>query len=260
MIDNIESHVFTATTGAVRTLTFNRPAKKNAFTLDMYARLADALGHASGDPAVRVVVLTGAGDCFTGGNDVNDVLNHPDMGPDPPTFRFLRALAEFPKPLLAAVNGAAVGIGTTMLMHCDLVWAAEGALFSMPFTKLGLCPEAGSSLLLPRLAGLHRAAELLLLGEPFDARRAYEVGLVNGVVPGERLLELVAERAAALAALPPASVRVSKELIRHELRQRLRDAMEREGRAFRERLVSPEAREALTAFLEKRDPDFSRFR
>ncbi len=259
MIEHSQNHLFTATTGSVRTVTFNRPRKKNAFTLDMYRRLADALEHAAAEPAVRVVVLTGAGDCFTGGNDVEDFLNLPDLDHDPPTFRFLRVLAGFPKPLVAAVNGAAVGIGATMLLHCDLVFAASSAVLWMPFTHLALSPEAASSVLLPRLVGLQRAAELLLLGEPFDARRAHKVGIVNEVLPPERLLERVAERAAALAALPPASVRAAKELMREGLRREVEEAMEREAQAFRERLVSPEAREALTAFLEKRAPDFKRF-
>jgi enoyl-CoA hydratase/carnithine racemase len=247
------------TDGRVRTVTFNRPEKKNAFTQEMYGGMADELDAAAADPSIRVVVFTGSGDTFSGGNDVGDFLKVTESDGELPAFRFLRLLPQFPKPVLAAVNGPAVGIGTTMLLHFDMVYASSDAAFVLPFARLGLCPEAGSTLLLPRLAGLQRATELLLLGERFDAERAQEVGLVNEVVPPDRLTARVAERAATLAALPPGAVRASKALIREAHRGRLQEAMVREGELFRELLASPEAAEALTAFLEKRPPDFERF-
>lgn len=248
-----------STVGGVRTVTFNRPARKNALTQDMYARLIDELTAAAEDPKVRVLVFTGAGDDYTSGNDVSDFLRVQEIKGELPAFGFIEALPRFPKPLLAAVNGLAVGVGTTMLLHCDMVFASPDARFSVPFARLGLCPEAGSSLLLPRLAGMQRASELLLLGELFDAERAKEVGLVNEIVPAGRLSARVAERAAAVAELPPASVRATKALIRGAVGMGLEDAMRRERVEFHDRLLSPEVTEAASAFLEKRAPDFSTF-
>jgi enoyl-CoA hydratase/carnithine racemase len=160
---------------------------------------------------------------------------------------------------VAAVNGAAVGIGTTMLLHCDLVYASTEARFILPFAALGLCPEAGSSLLLPRVAGLHRATELLMLGEPFDAQRAKDVGIVNEVVPADQLQLRVAENTAAIAALPPSSIRATKALLRHEARVQVEETIEREIEVFMRLLSAPEATEAMSAFFEKRSPDFSKF-
>jgi len=250
----------TATTeGRVRVVTLNRPEKKNAFTQAMYGRLTDEMEAAADDPAIRVMVLTGAGDTFSSGNDVTDFVDRIDDGGEPAAFRFLMRLPAFPKPLIAAVNGAAVGIGTTMLLHCDLVYASSEARFILPFAALGVCPEAASSLLLPRIAGLQRATELLMLGEVFDAERAKEVGIVNEVVPADHLQQRVAERAAAVAALPPSAIRATKALVRHEVRGQIEETMAREGEIFGKLLSSPEAAEAMSAFLEKRPPDFSKF-
>jgi enoyl-CoA hydratase/carnithine racemase len=247
------------TDGGVRTVTFNRPGKKNALTQAMYARLVEEMTTVAEDPKVRVLVFTGAGDAYTSGNDVSDFLRLSEIDGKLPAFRFIEALPRFPKPLLAAVNGLAVGVGTTMLLHCDMVFASPDAVFSVPFGRLGLCPEAGSSLLLPRLAGMQRASELLMLGEPFDVHRAQEVGLVNEIVPADELSARVAERAACLVELPPAAIRATKALIRGSVSVGLAETMQREGEVFHELLASPEAAEAASAFLEKRAPDFSRF-
>jgi enoyl-CoA hydratase/carnithine racemase len=236
----------------VLTLTFHRPDKKNAFTHAMYTAAHEALLAADKDEAVRVVVLTGADGAFTAGNDLGDFLQHPPTGEDSPVFRYLRALVDLSKPVVAAVDGAAVGIGTTMLLHCDYVLATERARFSMPFVNLGLCPEGASSLLLPRMAGLALASELLMFGEPFDAATALRAGLVNRVVPAGLLAETTAERARALASKPVQALQVTKRLLREPLRAEVRAALSREGAEFIQRLASPEARDAFTAFLSKR--------
>ena len=245
------------THGAVRLLTFDRPEKRNAFTGAMYEALTAALQEAADDAAVHVVLLQGAGGAFTAGNDLHDFLEAPPSGEHSPVVRFLYALASFDKPLVAAVEGPAVGIGCTMLLHCDLVFASEDTRFQLPFVNLGLCPEAGSSFLLPRVAGLQRASELLLLGEPFDALRAREAGIVNEVLPHEVVRDRALERARALAARPQAALKCTRDLIRAGLRERLEEVLGAEIQTFSRRLVSAEAKEAFQAFLEKRPPDFS---
>ncbi len=236
-----------------------RSEKKNAITAEMYVMLADALAAAEADPQVRAVLLHGSPECFTAGNDLADFLARPPQGEGSPTWKFFRALPAMEKPVVAAVGGPAVGIGTTLLLHCDLVYATPGARFQLPFVPLGIVPEFGSTLLLPMLAGYQRAAELLLLGQPFGAQKAQEAGIVTAIVPQESLLEEAAKAAAALAALPPASVRLTKRLMKARYAQGVNQAIAEEGRLFLERLASPEAKEAMSAFLEKRKPDFSRF-
>ena len=253
------NNIVTETRDRVMRIEIARPEKKNALTQEMYKAMADALAAADGDAAVRVVLIHGARDCFTAGNDLKDFLDQPPHTETSPTFRFLRGLARFGKPLLAAVNGAAVGIGTTMLLHCDLVYAAPGARFQLPFVPLGLVPEAGSSFLLPYIAGYQRAAELLLLGQPFGADKAFAAGFVTAIVAESELFERARAAALAIAALPPAAVRATKALMRGRFVKRVSEAMDEEGKVFSERLTSPEAREAMTAFFEKRKPDFSRF-
>ena len=249
----------TETADGVLRLTLARPEKKNALTLAMYDGLTAALAAAEADAAVRVVLLHGEGGTFTAGNDLLDFLNDPPTGEGSPVFRFLRAVSAFPKPLLAAVAGHAVGLGTTVLLHCDLAWAAPSARFRLPFVDLGLVPEAASSLLLPHTVGPKRAAELLLFGEPFSVEEALRLGLVNGVVAEEALLDHAQERARLLAQKPPEAVRLTKALLRRAHREATADTLGEEGRLFVERLASPEAQEAFAAFAEKRPPDFSRF-
>jgi enoyl-CoA hydratase/carnithine racemase len=237
----------------------NRPAKKNALTVAMYAAMADALEAAEQNPAVRVVLIHGQGDMFTAGNDLVDFDNAPQRGGTPPAFRFLDAISTATKPLIAAVNGVAVGIGTTMLLHCDLVYAGQGARFSLPFVKLGLCPEAASSLLLPRLAGYQRAAELLLLGEPFGPDQARELGLVTEILPDAGVFDYAVAQAVLLAAKPPSSMRATKQLMKSEQAPLVKQAMLAERAQFTTLLAAPEAKEAFKAFFEKRKPDFSKF-
>ena len=243
----------------VLTLTLNRPTRKNALTLSMYEELAGALNASAVDPKVRVVVITGAGRMFTSGNDLQDFMNSPPTSSDTPVFYFMRALLDFPKPLIAGVDGPAVGIGTTMLLHCDFVYATEEALFQMPFIRLGLVPEAGSSYLLPLMLGQRRAAELLMLGDRFTAEQARTYGVINDVVPADQLSAKVTEKAEALSRLPPEAMRHSKALLKAPFKAELERVMRVEGEIFIERLRSPETAEAITAFFEKRTPDFSAF-
>ncbi|MGQ0651406.1 MAG: enoyl-CoA hydratase [Betaproteobacteria bacterium] len=236
----------------------SRPEKKNALTAEMYAALADALEHAGSNAEVRAVLLRGTRDCFTAGNDLQDFLQRPP-GAASPTWKFFEVLPALEKPVVAAVNGPAVGIGTTLLLHCDLVYAAPAARFQLPFVPLGVVPEFGSTFLLPLLAGYQRAAELLLLGQPFTADKAMQAGIVTEVVPEEGLVQKAEAAAAALAALPRESLRLTKRLMKARYAVSVRDAIREESGLFVERLASGEAREAMTAFLEKRKPDFSKF-
>ena len=241
----------------VMTLTLNRVDKKNSFTAAMYATLADALTQAATDNAVRVVLFQGHETVFSAGNDIGDFLNKPPNGPDAPVFRFLHAVATCPKPLMAAVCGPAVGIGTTLLLHCDLVYAGDNAMFSMPFVNLGLCPEAASTLLVPKLMGYQRAAEVLLMGDPFMAEAALEVGLVNRVVPPTEASALAQQQARRLAAKPLSSVMETKRLLKASLTPAVLERMREEGAVFGRMLQEPAAKEAFSAFLDKRKPDFS---
>lgn len=238
--------------GAVSRIRFDRPEKKNAITSEMYAAAASALEVADSDPDIAVVLFGSTGDTFTAGNDLRDFLERPPTGPSSPVLRFLEVLSSGRKPRVAAVRGAAVGIGTTLLLHCDLVYAAENARFRMPFTDLGLVPEAGSSLLVPRLVGLPIASELLLLGEPFDAQRAVALGLVNAVLPVDALEDFALARAEALASKPREALLATRALLRAEGSDALRDRMAREAALFVERLASSEAHEAMRAFLSRR--------
>lgn len=240
-------------------LVMHRPEKKNALTGDMYAEMARAIAAAQDDPAARVVLISGSPDCFTAGNDVGDFLNNPPKGDDAPVWAFLAAIAKSRKPLVAAVEGLAVGIGTTMLMHCDLVYAGRSARLQLPFVRLGLCPEAASSLMLPALAGYQRAAEALLLGKPFSADKAVQMGLINELVDDGQALAHARQIAAELAALPPDAVITSKKLLRQVHAAEIDRVMSEEARDFLRLLEGEEAREAVNAFLEKRQPDFSRF-
>ena len=238
----------------------NRPEKKNAITVAMYAAMADAFEHAESNSDVRVLLIHGKADMFTAGNDLVDFDNAPQREGTPPVFRFLNALSTAPKPLVAAVTGPAVGIGTTMLLHCDLVYAGQNARFILPFVNLGLCPEAASSYLLPRLTGHQRAAEILMLGEPFNSAKAREIGIVTEILPDADVFDYAKAQAALLAAKPPSSVRATKQLMKASQAPLVKQAMLAERTQFSNLLVAPEAKEAFKAFFEKRKPDFSKFR
>ncbi|HEY3075239.1 MAG TPA: enoyl-CoA hydratase [Burkholderiales bacterium] len=225
--------------------------KKNAITTEMYVQLGEALAAADADPEVRAVLLHGSRDCFTAGNDLSDFLKRPP-GAKSPSWRFFEVLPSLQKPIVAAVGGPAIGIGTTLLLHCDLVYATPETRFQLPFVGLGIVPEFGSTYLLPLIAGYQRAAELLLLGQPFTAEKAREVGIVTAVVPQAELLERAGKAAAMLAELPPESIRLTKRLMKSAHAAAVREQIGEEGRIFVERLASPEAKQAMSAFLEKR--------
>ena len=244
---------------SIMTIRFDRAEKKNAITAAMYQIMAEALLAAEAEAAVRVVLFEGSPTIFTAGNDLEDFMKNPPSGGESPVFRFLHAISHAKKPLIAAVAGAAVGVGTTMLLHCDAVYAGENAKFSLPFASLGLCPEAASSLLLPALAGYQRAAEKLMFGEPFGAVEAREMGLVNQILPLAELAPFARERGRKLAALPAGALRTTKALMRGAHLQAVEAQMANEGAHFRKLLASPEAKEAFTAFFERRKPDFSKF-
>lgn len=251
------SEILTHAEAGVLTLTLNRVERKNSLNVAMYASLADAIEQAAQDAATRVVVIQGHETVFSAGNDIQDFLKNPPAGQDSPVFRFLRGIATFPKPLLAAVCGPAVGVGTTLLLHCDLVYAGDNAAFSMPFVNLGLCPEAASSLLVPRMFGYHRAAEALLMGEPFFAEAALEVGLVNRVVPPSEANALAQAQARKLAAKPLSSLIETKRLMKGPQQEVVLRRMAEEGASFGRMLREPAALEAMNAFMQKRKPDFS---
>jgi enoyl-CoA hydratase/carnithine racemase len=252
------SDILVHTEAGVCTITFNRPDKKNSITSAMYGTMADALQGAKDDASVRCVVFQGSETMFSAGNDIADFLNNPPAGTGSPVFRFLRGIAQFPKPLIAAVCGPAVGVGTTMLFHCDLVYAGDNAAFSMPFVNLGLCPEAASSLLVPQMLGYHRAAEALLLGEPFMAEAALEVGLVNRVLPPTEASGYAQSVARKLAAKPISSLVETKRLMKKNQSAQVLEVMDEEGASFGRMLREPAAREAFGAFMERRKPDFSK--
>jgi enoyl-CoA hydratase/carnithine racemase len=252
-------HIITEIRDGILRIEINRPDKKNALTSAMYQAMADAIKVAEADSKVRVVLIHGKADLFTAGNDLQDFLDNPPRDDNRPVFQFLYGISQAQKPIVAAVAGPAVGIGTTMLLHCDLVYAAPNARLQLPFVNLGLVPEAASSLLLPALIGYQRAAELLLLGEPFSAQKAKEIGLVTEVVSEDRLFETAMAQAQKLASKPAASLRLTTRLMKQGQVAAVALQIKLESEHFGERLGSPEAKEAFAAFLEKRKPDFSRF-
>lgn len=252
------SEILTELSGSILRITLNRPAKKNAMTSSMYMTMAQILNDAANDDDVLVVLWDGAGDSFSAGNDLEDFLKHPPGPGESPQAQLANALLNFYKPLIAAVKGFAIGGGTTLLTHCDFVFAGESARFQLPFVNLGLVPEFGSSWSLPARSGHLRAAELILLGQPFDARVAAEIGLVSLVVPDESLLSAAIETAENLAAKPPGALQACKRLMKHSQREQIAQAIKVENEEFALRVRSAEAKEAFTAFLEKRAPDFKR--
>jgi enoyl-CoA hydratase/carnithine racemase len=245
-------------TGSILRVQFNRPAKKNAMTVAMYSGLAALLDDADKDDNINVVLLYGAGDCFTAGNDLEDFMKNPPSPGDSPQGQLISALIDFGKPLVAAVHGVAIGGGTTILTHFDFVYAAENTKFQLPFINLAVVPEFGSSYLLPRQLGYLQAAELLMLGEPFNAARANELGLVTAVVPGPEVIARATETAQKLARKPSGALRACKDLLKRPAREQLKRSVARETEEFAARVRSADAKEAISAFLEKRAPDFAR--
>ena len=254
----------TATLNGVATIEIARPEKKNALTTAMYQAMADALRAAAEDKAVRAVLITGQPGIFTSGNDIEDFMARPpgsggSNADESPVSQFIRAMIEFDKPVVAAVTGAAIGIGTTMLLHCDLVYVSDEARLAMPFVALGLVPEFASSLLVPQLMGHRRAAEKLLLGDPFTPEQAVDCGIANAVLPAGEVVNHARRMAERFNQLPPGAVQEAKRLMRGPHREQLLAVVRAEGDLFGKRLRSPEAMEAFQAFFQKRKPDFSAF-
>ncbi len=250
--------IITEHSGSVLRVELNRPTKRNAMTSGMYVKLADVFNDAAKDERTRVVLWHGAGDSFCAGNDVEDFLKNPPGPGESPQARLMNALLDFDKPLIAAVQGAAIGGGTTMLTHCDFVYAGESAKFQMPFVNLAVVPEFGSSFSVPARIGHLRAAELILLGLPFDAQRASNLGLVTQVVPDQNLLAIATETARQLAVKPAGALQASKRLMKRPFREQIKAAMATENEVFSAQVRSEDAKEALTAFLEKRRPRFNK--
>lgn len=256
----MSDHILADRDSGLLSLRLNRPDKKNALTRAMYARLAEELEAADADPTIRAVLISGSDACFTSGNDLADFIQAPPSGLDSAVFAFMQALFELKKPVVAAVAGPAVGIGTTLLLHCDLVYVSREAMLRMPFVNLGLCPEFGSSLILPRLLGHARAAQLLMLGESFSGEQAAQWGIANEALGnGQATLDKAREMAQRFGQLAPSAVADAKRLMRGPGREELRRVIEEEGALFSQRLRSPEAAEALNAFMQRREADFSRF-
>ena len=249
----------TATLNGVLTIEIARPEKKNALTRDMYQAMADALVGANTDKAVRAVLFQGQPGMFTAGNDIEDFMGNPPREESAPVFQFMRALLACEKPVIAAVAGPAIGIGTTMLLHCDFVYVADDARLAMPFVALGLVPEFGSSLVVPRLMGQRLAAEKLLLGDPFTGAQAVECGIANAVLPASEVVNHARRVAERFSKLAPSAVRESKRLMRAPDAELLMATIRTEAEIFSARLRSPEAMEAFQAFFQKRQPDFSKF-
>ncbi len=249
----------TATLNGVATIEIARPEKKNAITQAMYTQMADALDAARADPAMRAVLITGQPGIFTSGNDIEDFMKRPPGSTESPAFVFMKALMGCDKPVIAAVTGAAIGIGTTMLLHCDFVYVSDEARLAMPFVSLGLVPEFASSLIVPQLMGNIRAAEKLLLGDPFTGADAVECGIASAVLPAAEVAPHARRVAERFNALPPGAVSETKRLMRRARTAAAVETIGIEGAAFAARLQSPEAKEAFSAFFQKRKPDFSQF-
>ena len=249
----------TVNTNGVAVIEIARPEKKNALTQAMYTAMAEAIVAADADPAIRAVLITGQPGIFTSGNDLEDFMQRPPQGEDAPVFQFMKALADCGKPVVAAVTGGAIGIGTTMLLHCDLVYVSDEARLAMPFVGLGLVPEYASSLLVTQRVGQAKATELLLLGEPFNGQAAVEMGIANAVLPAAEVVNHARRMAERFNALPPGAVRESKALMRRGQKALVDETVRTEAEIFGKRLRSPEAMEAFQAFFQKRKPDFSKF-
>lgn len=251
--------IITGKKNGILTIEFNRPDKKNSITSAMYQMMADAIKDGEEDQAVRVILFCGKPEIFSAGNDLEDFMNNKDNVADRPVAQFMRNLSGAAKPVMAAVSGMAIGIGVTMLLHCDQIYAAEHTKFSMPFAKLGLCPEFASSKLLPEMIGYNRTAELLLFGESFSAEQAFDMGLVNKVLPSADLMTYAYAQAAKLVVLPASSLRTTKRLMKTRYVDAVIAQMMEENKYFSAMLNAPEAKEAFAAFFEHRKPDFTKF-
>jgi len=251
------SDIITERSEPILRVQLNRPAKKNAMTTEMYLALADILNTAAKDDAIRVVLWHGAGDSFCASNDIEDFIKHPPGPAESPQAILIEALINFDKPIVAAVHGVAIEGGSTMLTHCDFVFADENTKFQMPFVNLALVPEFASSFSIPARSGYLRAAEAILLGQPFGPAKGIELGLVTQVVPGPELLSVAAATAIKLAVKPPLALQACKRLMKRSVREQLQRAAKLENEEFSVRVRSAEAREAFSAFLEKRKPDFT---
>lgn len=243
--------------GRILHIVMNRPERKNAINLAMYNAIADAIDRAVADAETRVILIRGAAGCFTSGNDLEDFMGNPPVGSENPVTRFMATLYNCPKPVVAAVQGSAVGIGSTLLLHCDLVYAGESAKLQLPFTNLGLCPEFASSYVLPRMIGHAKAAELLLLGEPFSAAKAESCGIVNSVVSDDKVLAVAETKCERLADQAPTALQITKSLLKQHSLEIGRSVMDKEMALFNKGLRSGEFAEAISAFFEKRKPDFN---
>jgi enoyl-CoA hydratase/carnithine racemase len=237
---------------AVFIISINRPEKKNALTPSMYQALGDGILQAENDSAIHVIVLSGSDDCFTSGNDVSGFVANEDSSGERPSVVFMHAISQANKPVIAAISGLAIGIGTTLLTHCDLVYASQNCFLQMPFSRLGVCPELASSLLLPRFMGHQRAAELLLLGERFSAEQAREYGLVNRVLPQNEYLEFALSKAHELAALPNEAIQTSKRLMKRNIASEIPGTIDLELKEFSRLLKTPEAQAIVKAFLDRK--------
>ena len=255
----MSDHVLVDIADGIQTIRINRPEKKNALTIEMYSAMTKALRRADTDADIRVTIITGGDDMFTAGNDILDFLETPPVDETSSVMQFLFTISTTETPVVGAVNGVAVGVGATMLLHCDMVYAGENARLQLPFINLALVPEAGSSLLLPRMMGHQRAAELLMLGEPFSADIGHDAGFITAVCPDDEVLATALATARLLADKPPAALRTVKALMKQAGSDELRKSIITEARHFGRMMQSPEAIEAFEAFTERRKPDFSKF-
>ncbi len=255
-MDDKRDFVVVSEEDGILKISISRPEKRNALTMAMYSEMTRAIESAEAEMRVRAILIHGTDTCFTSGNDLHDFSLNPPEGENSPVFCFLRAICQATKPLVAMVSGAAVGIGTTMLLHCDLVYADESAKFQLPFANLGLCPEAASSYLLPKLVGSLQASEMLLLGEAIGAEKAADIGLINQVLNSHDMPRQVWDKCVQLAAQPPESIRLTKALLKENQSRMVAEVMSKEGELFLSQLAKPEAQEAINAFLEGRKPVF----
>jgi enoyl-CoA hydratase/carnithine racemase len=252
MIESADQHIKYSIDGKVMLIEIHRPEKKNALLPGMYTAMAEGLRHGDCNDDINVIIIRGTDDCFTSGNDINDFVSSGQLEDEAPPITFMNALNEARKPIVAAISGLAIGIGTTLLFHCDLIYASENCFLQLPFSQLGLCPEAGSSYLLPKMTGQVRAAELLLLGDRFPASKAKEYGIINEVLPQDEYLEYALDKAKALAALPSQAIQTSKRLIKRGQQNVVAETMKVELDDFSRLLQSPEAQAIFQAFLNKK--------